>query len=182
MQKMLAFKAEADTVYQFAAFRLDRAHEFVAHEEKITHATLQEIAERILPRIFQKTDKGEYEKHILYAVHQALSLNDVGFRPHGEFSSVRAGGQYEISSKREIQVLAKVTGAVREQQEIEVARSQGAALPNSDLAKFAERARHLIDRSRKDRDVSISTMLLIHEPSTNTSPAYPSRHSVSLEI
>jgi hypothetical protein len=158
IEKLLQFKAETDTIYQLAAFRLNRAHEIVAHENKMTHATLREIAERVLPPTIEKNEKGEYKKHILYAVHQAIARNDAGFRPHGEFSSVRAGGQYEISSKREIQVLAKVTAAVRAQQEIEAARSKGATLADSNLAKFAERARHLIDRSRQTREVGISNI------------------------
>ncbi|KAF4626795.1 hypothetical protein G7Y89_g11361 [Cudoniella acicularis] len=145
--KMSKFWEQADEVYLSASHRLEYAHRYIAHPFKLTFATLNEIAEKLLGTRFPKDDSGQYPIHVLYAVHRSL-VADCGIRSRKK-GTLRAGGQYKILSLNEINEVNRVTECVRLYVD-----SQAKGLSKQfwgPLYTFVKKARHLIDQSRENR-------------------------------
>jgi hypothetical protein len=148
-QKMSDFWARADAAYQKAPSRFDNAHRIMAHANRYSYATLEEIAEKVLSSFIPKTDNGKFSQDVLYALHRSLLRDDFGFRiqPAG---TMRAGGEFEISSMNEVNSVNVVTEWVRNYQELQMRDPE--ALERNQLAMFAKRARWYIDASRESRE------------------------------
>jgi hypothetical protein len=147
--KMSAFWEEADAAYQKAASRFDNAHRIVAHANRFTYATLEEIAERTLSGFIPKTNNGKFSHEVLYALHRSMLRDDIGFRTQ-QAGTMRTGGEYEINSIGEVNSISQVTGYVRSYREALV--KQPEALANHPLTRFANDARELIAASRQSRE------------------------------
>jgi hypothetical protein len=153
IRKMLDFWAKSDVTYQAASTRLDSVHEHVSgiHTHKFAYATLEEIAEKVLPAPTLRKEDGKFPHHVLYAVHRSLLRDDTGFRPQSK-GTLRTGGQYEISSRKEIANVKHVCRMVRLHREQQATIASGfKGLPISQLEQFAIAAQHLIDYSRRFR-------------------------------
>lgn len=148
LKKMTDFWAQSEAVYQAAAARLDNAHSSFADPQRYTYATLDEIADRVLPRSIPKGEDGKFSQPALYAVHRSLLRDDIGFRAQAR-GTLRAGGQYEINSVNEVQIARRVTEYVRKYREDMMMRSKKTW--KSPLHSFITKARNLVDLSRKDR-------------------------------
>jgi hypothetical protein len=148
IRKMQDFWAQADAAYQAAAFRLDNAHAHVANKDRFKYATLEEIAEKLFSKTPVEAKDGKFSQPALYAVHRSLLRHDIGFRAQNK-GNLRAGGQYEINSRNEIECISRVTEYVRVFLENEKAAKW------SHLRGFAIKARQLIDRSRKSRKFTV---------------------------
>lgn len=153
--KMLDFWAASDAAYQAYSPTLDKAHEFIAHLSRFTYATLEHIAEKVLTKEVLKGEGGQFPAHVLYAVHRSLFRDDIGFRPQAK-GTLRTGGQYEISSLKEVRTVKLVREFVRKHREKEAAKASGTGLPSlsdlhsiSELEQFAIAARRVVDSSRK---------------------------------
>lgn len=154
IRKMLDFWAESDVAYQATSSSLDKAHEHVANHTMFKYATLEQIAEKVLPNAASKTKGRDFPDYVLYAVHRSLLRDDIGFRPQTK-GTLRTGGQYEISPVREISTVQLVRQWVRLHREQEAAKASGTTnLPPSQLEQFAIAARRLVDLSRKTRPLT----------------------------
>lgn len=150
VRKMLQFWKDSDTAYRSVASQLDNAHNIVADEADVRHASLVEIANELVPQA-QRSD-GEFPPHILYAVHRCLMQNDIGFRAQSK-GNHRAWGQYEISSLEEVHVIVAVTNAVRKYQEFSINAARGIDSPDSTgFLAFLSKAKRLISASRHVRE------------------------------
>ena len=157
IHKMLDFLAASDAAYQMSSPSLDKAHDCVALQDKYMYATLEQIAEQVLPSTTPKMEGGHFPPHVLYAVHRSLLRNDISFRPQTR-GTLRTDGQYEVSSKSEISNIINTLVHVRRHREKEAIRSSGMGLPSlpdlnstSALERFAIATRKLVDFSRKTR-------------------------------
>ena len=79
VRKMLDFWSKADATYQRAASRLDRAHDLLAHPDRFSYATIQQITRKLLRDVIPYDLDGGYSMPILYAVHRAILRYEVGF-------------------------------------------------------------------------------------------------------
>lgn len=139
IRKMLDFWTQSDVAYQAASVILDGAHEHVAHPIWYRYATIEHIAETILPASTPRTEDGRFPDPVLYALHRSLLRDDLGFRPLMK-GALRAGGLYEISSIGEARHVKRTRRRVR----------SARVIPNS-LQDFAVLARRAIDHSRRTR-------------------------------
>lgn len=150
IRKMLDFWAKSDAAYQAASTILDNVHEHVAGVQKFGFATLEQIAEKVLPTQ-TKCEDGEFPDYVLYAVHRSLLRDDIGFRPQTK-GTLRTGGKYEISPRNEVENIKNVCAMVRLHREQQAAIASGSRhLPRSRLEQFATAAQYLIDHSRQSR-------------------------------
>ncbi|TAQ88991.1 hypothetical protein B7494_g2657 [Chlorociboria aeruginascens] len=127
VKKMRDFWDKADAVYQAAAHRLDAAH---------------------------GAPDGNFPKHALYAVHRSIIRDEIGFKNQNK-GSVRTGGQYEINSVAEVKAVYAVVDQVRIHRERKANIRRDPSVETTNLDQFAERARVLIDLSRKTREFSV---------------------------
>lgn len=156
IQKMLNFWTQSESAYQAVASRLDNSHYIIADQDQFKYATLNEIAERLLPSNILRKKDGTYSIPALYAVHRSLLRGDIGFRSQTR-GTLRAGGQYEIRPRNEIITVARVKGWVRDYQEWQITKNivgknepKGAAI----LRRFSAKAQSLIDRTRQSRQLT----------------------------
>jgi hypothetical protein len=155
--RMLDFWAASDAAYLAASHSLDKAHEHIAHQKRFTYATLEQIAEKLLPSTTSKVEGGHLPAYVLYAVHRSLLRDDLGIRPQTK-GTLRSGGQYEISSHNEVRNTKNACEDVRRHREKEAARASRTGLSSwshlhsmSELERFAIAARTLVDLSRETR-------------------------------
>ena len=145
IRKMLDFWDQSDAAFQAAASRMDNAHQDVSHERSWAYATLDGIANRILPENMFKDENGNFSKPVLYAVHRSLLREDVAFNSQVR-GTLRTGGEYEVIGRQVLKNFQMVRDAVRRYQE---------GLPEQagfiSVEKFATKARRLIDFSRRTR-------------------------------
>lgn len=153
IQKMWNFWMESETAYRAALFKLDNAHQAVADQKFFKYATLEEIADMVLPR-HKKSSRREasvgYPKPVLYALHRALSLDDVGFRPQ-RGGTHRTGGQYEISPLNDVECTNFTVHHVRKYQQDEVKECRGEVVGFDTFREFVGKLQSAIDMSRKAR-------------------------------
>ncbi|MCJ1442959.1 MAG: hypothetical protein MMC23_003456 [Stictis urceolatum] len=159
INKMQAFVREARNTYRTHSREIDHVYKALAHDQKIIFMTLRNITCKILAF----APEFDVPKSTLWAVHQHLRLNELGFLP----STKRHWdeGEWEIIPQSEMSRLDKVRTWVREHQEKAIARVRSApyralyenALTESDgqskteIAGFARRSRETIAESRKHR-------------------------------
>ncbi|KAG9245989.1 hypothetical protein BJ878DRAFT_540734 [Calycina marina] len=151
---MLAFWDAADALFAKTSKYVDSAHVRIAGENEFKYATLAQIADAVFPDSVPRLENGDFPRHVLYALHRALSIHDIGFRAQVR-GTLRAGGEYEISSINEAATIKHVRDLVRHHQQLVMKRESGEeAKDRSKLELFAERARALIDASRERRKLT----------------------------
>jgi len=151
IRKMLNFWTASDAAYQSAAYILDNAHKYAAYPDRFRYAGLEEIADLLLPKSTARKQDGRFPYPVLYAVHRSLLIDGLGFRPQVR-GTLRAGGQYEISSTKEIGTIESVRNVVRAYIEDGMTTKANTrySRPRA-LQRFVTKARRLIDLSRKTR-------------------------------
>lgn len=165
LRKMLQFTQAAEAVYQANAGTLDASSSFIGDPVKYRYLTLDEIADLLLPSSI-KVD-GRYETAALYAVHRAILLDEVFFRPLTE-TGHRRSYLYEVSPMNEVQTIERVKLLVRDYLETPVHRRQGTSRHASPtLSSFLEKAQKAIDQSRLNRKPSTHGII---GPSTSSKP------------
>ncbi|KAM3086770.1 3'-5' RNA exonuclease complex component [Clarireedia jacksonii] len=152
IQKMLRFWSQADDVYHSAGSRLDNAHSLVAHKNTFRYATLEELANELLPETVKIPGQEKHSHYALYAVHRTLLRDDLGFRPQLR-GATRTGGQYEISSLSEVQNMYEFMKIIQQYQEAASHGGRTIKAPK-DLVQCIEECRRLIDLSRRSRPLT----------------------------
>lgn len=148
LEKMLRFWEESEEIYQKTSSRLERAHSLVAKDKSFRYATLEELANEIIPQNISRAEDGTYSKPTLYALHRSLMRDETGFRPQLR-GATRTGGQYEISSKAEVKNIAYVLEAIRKYQN---ALTTSSKLQTSTLLEWFKDCQRAIDKSRKSHE------------------------------
>ncbi|KAI0176247.1 RNB-domain-containing protein [Hypoxylon sp. FL1284] len=146
LRKMLRFAQKAETIYQENAGTLDASSAFIGDPVKQRYLTLHEIAVLLLPESHQ--NDGKFEAHALYAVHRALMLDEIFFRPLRQTGHNRSY-LFEISPLSEVNIIQRVDRLVRAYSE---PSRKGRKSDESRLMKtFIANAQVLIHHSRKRR-------------------------------
>jgi hypothetical protein len=168
---MLDFAKDADDIYRASAKQLDQAFELVAHKDMMSYATLEELAERLLPAELASKNK-KFPASGLYAVHRTLVRSDVGFRC-SNLGTHRVGGKFEISSLAEVKTINGVTSLVRSYQEFVTRPPKNrTSLPFavSVVKSFIEKAQKVLDISRKTRQPTECGTIGSYQSATGNRP------------
>ncbi|PQE20946.1 hypothetical protein CJF30_00002282 [Rutstroemia sp. NJR-2017a BBW] len=152
IRKMLQFWSEADEIYHSAGSRIDTAHALVADKKTFRYATLEELANKILPDTVKAPGQEKHSHPALYAVHRTVLRDDLGFRPQLK-GATRTGGQYEISSLSEVNNMHEFMETIRQFQEAAAHRTLSNKT-HKDLIQCIEECRRLIDLSRRSRPLT----------------------------
>ncbi|KAI0890000.1 mitochondrial protein cyt-4 [Annulohypoxylon maeteangense] len=176
LRKMLNFAHEAEAVYQENAATLDASSSFIGDPETHRYLTLHEIAQLLLPKSYRKN--GKFKPEALYAVHRALLQNEVFFRPLRQTGHKRSY-LFEISPLSEVRIVQRAETMIREYLERQARLSDNQESTESPVLGFVERARELIDQSRKSREWTGAGII---GPSTAPkSKSAPLKHEWSVE-
>ncbi|RDW73983.1 hypothetical protein BP5796_07425 [Coleophoma crateriformis] len=154
VQNMVKFMADADTIYQTAAFKLDTAHRHMAFERIYRYVTLEDIADALLQGTVKKSKNGRYSQPALYAVHRAIVSNEIGFQfqMRGDH---KKGGRYEVAPLREVSNVYAVAEDVRLFVQGKISKEKVAAKgKHLNFLKFVNKAQKMIDRSRASRSLT----------------------------
>ncbi|KAI1415988.1 RNB-domain-containing protein [Hypoxylon sp. FL1857] len=171
LRKMLQFSQDAEAIYQANAGTLDASSAFIGDPVKHRYLTLHEIAELLLPESYQKD--GKFEPHALYAVHRALLLDEVFFRPLRQTGHKRSY-LFEVSPLSEVRIVQRAEMLVRGYMGRLVSGQEPAP---SVVDNFIKDARKLIDQSRETRQWTKSGII---GPSKANAPApAPTAHQWS---
>lgn len=161
VRKMLKFLKQTALVFRDHVDTLDNAHALVASESALDYFTLEQLAEKILPESAKESPGGRYPTWVLYAVHRALTLDPLGFRPQ-RGGTHRYGRKYEVSPKSERSIINRVTDYVRKYQEAQVGGDRVGRLEEAvvlPFVSFIEKAKGLIDLSRMLRKATTAGTL-----------------------
>ncbi|KAI1208851.1 RNB-domain-containing protein [Annulohypoxylon truncatum] len=176
LRKMLTFAQDAEGVYQENAGTLDASSAFIGDPVKHRYLTLHEIAQLLLPKSYLKN--GKFQPEALYAVHRALLQDEVFFRPLRQTGHKRSY-LFEISPLSEVRIVQRAETMVREYLERRAQSLNGETVAESPVVGFVNRARKLIDRSRKNRQWTGTGII---GPSTAANPSSePFKHEWSVE-
>ncbi|CAD6448035.1 1353846e-dc6b-43b6-9319-69fe45749672 [Sclerotinia trifoliorum] len=151
LDQMLKFWAESEAIYQRTFSRLDHAHSLVAKDKSFRYATLDELANEVIPQSIPRTEDGKHSYPALYALHRSLLRDEIGFRPQLR-GATRTGGQYEISSKIEVKNIIYVVEEVRKYQK---APATSLKVQKDSLLKWVKDCQGAVDESRKSRQLTI---------------------------
>ncbi|KAI1639449.1 hypothetical protein F4809DRAFT_595278 [Biscogniauxia mediterranea] len=173
LRRMLQFVHDAEAIYQANAGILDASSAFTGDPEKHQYRTLHEIADLLLPESL-KTD-GKFTPTALYAVHRALLLDEVLFRPL-KVAGHRRSYLFEISPLSEVRLIKQVETMVRA---FLKAKSENGPKWSSPVDHFVSTAREAIDKSRKARQWTESGMI---GPSKASAPSAPQWSDTDREI
>ncbi|KAI9650507.1 3'-5' RNA exonuclease complex component [Ciborinia camelliae] len=149
VEKMLKFWGKSEEIYQCTSSRLDRAHSLVAKDKSFRYATLDELANEIFKTKIPKTKDGTYSYPALYALHRSLMRDEIGVRPQLR-GATRTGGQYEFSSKAEVENIINAVEEVRNYQKT----STDLELRTSSIPKWVKECQEFIDQSRKSHQLT----------------------------
>jgi hypothetical protein len=180
IQKMYSFLTASRFVHQSNAEKLDNAFTVLGGEEKFM--ALSDIAEALIHKGF-KTG-GTFSPAALYAVHKALSLDDIGFRPASLVNHVKSS-IFQINSTAEVALVKKANTLVRNHYQTSAKKKNGGnwsdtQLEASAFGQFILNARMAIDEGRRCRDWSPHGTL---KPSSKpVSVAMPDWSSEDLEL
>lgn len=160
IQKMLHFDNLTMQVKKEYASRLNRIHEIIAHPTKRSHATLHEIAMKVL----KKESREALTDSMLWAVHAALVLNDYCLPLRYSFGT---RPMVDIRSRAEAISMEIVRDWVRDYQESTVNHDTGIEeisdtrqlRTRNPIPGFIDKSRALIRKSRETRDAMPSGFL-----------------------
>ncbi|KOS22517.1 Mitochondrial protein cyt-4 [Escovopsis weberi] len=150
---MTNFRLKSESTYQANLEKLDAARHRLPDEHQARHMTLTQIAEELLPESLRKD--GSFPAYALYAVHTALSRNEMGFRPLNPSSDCRRPDNLiEIFSKNDTAVVEKVALMLREYSDRSVTKLRPphpSDLADIGLGQFLQQARKAVLASREKR-------------------------------
>lgn len=170
LERMRRFRDDSERVYQANMEALDNARLSLCGDSETKYINLFEIAALLLPRDFRAPDG--FPPWTLYAVHLALS-RDVAFRalsPASHFH--RKDHIFEISSKKQTQLLDRITFIVRQHV---LSASKDTALPMSEKTSpkvapfnaFISEAKKVVQASRSSRSWTRNGILAPSEETTS---------------
>lgn len=167
IKRMADFKLAAEAIYQNNLTQLDGARATLAHPRNTTYLSLFEVAEALLPQTLKKN--GEFSAPALYAVHTALSANELGFVPLSPSSGIhRKSHLFEVFSQRQTAIVEKIAVLVREYTEYSSKtrrrRNSATAAQDTALGVFVQQAQKAVEASRQHRRVTSYGIL---EPSSS---------------
>jgi hypothetical protein len=152
LTKLLKFWNEADAAYLSTATQMETIHQAMAHNTRITYATLEEIAEKSLGGVIAKDANGNFNQTILYALHRRILGTDMEFRAQAK-GTLRAGGEYEIASLAEVDDVRKVEALVRSYvEQLMTGTTDTKSSSQGRVTQFVEECRTMIDITRKNQD------------------------------
>ncbi|ATY63088.1 mitochondrial exoribonuclease [Cordyceps militaris] len=156
IEKMDAFRAEAEAAYQRNLASLDAAHKVLSSTNRVRYMSLFQMANALLPESMQVD--GEVPTAALYAVHLALTRHEFGFQPISSSRALHRRDQlYEVFPPDQTSIVEKVALLVR-QYTVVMSKSMltgsEAELSKTALSKFIEQARTAVQNSRKIRDIT----------------------------
>ncbi|KAI9821095.1 MAG: hypothetical protein M1827_003829 [Pycnora praestabilis] len=154
----------AEEIFRKKSTYLDNAHDILAHETELRQASLEDIAPKLLHRS-KAVAETRLTSATLYAVHRALTRNEVGFVSHQR--NHRISYSFYILSKQDLRLFDTVKRWVREFQEHNISSaSQRKGDMKSHLSdnespflRFISKAQRLIRQSRSMRGVSSTGVL-----------------------
>ena len=184
VSRMVEFWSESREIYRKNASRLDNAHDELAHQSDLRYASLLDVARRLL----NKPEPVKVPAVALFAVRSALAVTDFAFNI--DRRSHRLTGYLQIRSKDQVKMVTDVRNWIRDWQEDKAKR---AALRHSGIPmaqrtyktprtaqyvySFVEKAKKIIEQSRKDRQPTTSGFI---SPSKKRFPITPAQDSVSV--
>ncbi len=156
IDKMDAFRAEAEAVYQRNLPNLDAAHKLLSSTNRVRYMSLFQMANTLLPESMQVD--GEVPPAALYAVHTALTRNEFGFQPISSSRALHRRDQlYEVFPLDQTSIVEKVNLLIR-QYTVATSKStltgSNPELYKTALGKFIEQARTAVENSRKIREIT----------------------------
>ncbi|KAM3520929.1 hypothetical protein MY4038_009234 [Beauveria bassiana] len=155
IDRMDAFRAETESVYQRNLANLDAAHKLLSYRHRFRYMSLFQMADALLPNSMRV--EGEVSPAALYAIHLALTRVEFGFRPISSSRALHRRDQlYEIFPQDQTDLVEKVNLLARHYI-VAMARSKipgNDDLANAWLGKFIEQARTAVKNSRKIREIT----------------------------
>ncbi|GAB0138516.1 hypothetical protein EsDP_00006751 [Epichloe bromicola] len=152
--KMTKFRTSAEAIYQGHMTKLDGARSLLSSTRSVNYLSLFEMADILLPANL-KGNQG-FSPPALYAVHTALSRNEVGFSPLSPSADChRRDHLFEVFPSNHTNVITKIATWVREYTDASAKKLRplsASELEEVALGRFILQARDAVSRSRQSRD------------------------------
>ncbi|KAJ3474744.1 hypothetical protein NLG97_g9712 [Lecanicillium saksenae] len=178
IEKMDAFRADAEAVYQRNLSNLDAAHTMLSSTNHVRYLSLFQMANVLLPKSMQV--EGEVRPVALYAVHTAITRKEFGFRPISSSRALHRRDQlYEVFPPDVTRVIDHVSDEVRRYTVLMSRKTLTGGEEKGGFGKFLEQARTAVNNSRKVREI---TPFGILKPSTGGTIPKPNWNSFSKEV
>ncbi|KAJ6786462.1 hypothetical protein PWT90_09343 [Aphanocladium album] len=153
IEKMDAFRADAEAVYQRNLNKLDAAHAKLSSTRHAKYLSLFQMASALLPKSMQVD--GEVRPAALYAVHTAITRNEFGFRPISSSRALHRRDQlYEVFPHDLTGIIEHVSDEVRKYTVYMAKNTAADAEEKTVLGSFLKRARTAVESSRKVRELT----------------------------
>ncbi|TWU78399.1 hypothetical protein ED733_008773 [Metarhizium rileyi] len=170
------FRLSAEAIYQANMTKLDGARQLLSNARGIEYLSLFEIADILLPPDLKGEDG--FSPPALYAVHTALSRNDVAFSPLSPSADChRRDHLFEVFPQSHAHVMTKVATWVREYTDLSAKKMRPLKhdeLGEISLGSFVMQAREAVFKSRQTREWTphgiLKTSLSVTLPKMDWSP------------
>lgn len=177
IDKMTQFRRSSESVYQANMTNLDRARDLLSKPREIRYLSLFEIADILLPANM-KGSRG-FPPPALYAVHTALSQNDIAFSPLSPSADChRRDHLFEIFPQNHAQIITNIAAWVRAYTDSSAKKSRllnRTDLGEIPLGRFILEAREAVAKSRETREWTshgiLKTSPSVTLPASDWSPA-----------
>ncbi|KAG5950313.1 hypothetical protein E4U53_005276 [Claviceps sorghi] len=154
INKMTEFRLSSEAIYQENMARLDGARSLLSDTKTTKYLSLFEMADILLPASL-KGEKG-FSPPALYAVHTALSRNEIGFSPLSPSADChRRDHLFEIFPSNHVDVITKIICWVRQYADLCTKKLRPLNLRELEevsLGRFILQARHAVLQSRQTRE------------------------------
>ncbi|KAF5125947.1 Mitochondrial protein cyt-4 [Metarhizium anisopliae] len=154
INKMAEFRASSEVIYQGNMTKLDGARELLSSARDVKYLSLFEIADMLLPENLKGEDG--FSPPALYAVHTALSRNDIAFSPLSPSADChRRDHLFEVFPQNHAQTMMKIAAWVREYTDSSAKKLRplkDSELEEIALGRFIIQAREAVSYSRQTRE------------------------------
>ncbi|KIE01846.1 Mitochondrial protein cyt-4, partial [Metarhizium majus ARSEF 297] len=154
INKMAEFRASSEVIYQGNMTKLDGARELLSSARDVKYLSLFEIADMLLPDNLKGEDG--FPPPALYAVHTALSRNDIAFSPLSPSADChRRDHLFEVFPQNHAQIMMKIAAWVREYTDSSAKKLRplkDGELEEIALGRFIIQAREAVSYSRQTRE------------------------------
>ncbi|KAH7326507.1 hypothetical protein B0I35DRAFT_137397 [Stachybotrys elegans] len=152
VDKMVEFRTASELLQQSKLHKLDRAQSLLEDPTSRRYMSLFDMVATFFP---EYKNHEEVPPQVLYAIHSALSRDELGFHPLGPSRDChRRDHIYEILPKRQIKLIEKVGLLTREYAYLSALNGrvpQAKDVANTTLGIFLQEARERVRHSRKIR-------------------------------
>ncbi|KAG6250848.1 hypothetical protein E4U46_003310 [Claviceps purpurea] len=153
IEKLTNFRMSAEAIYQANMAKLDRARELLSDPKEFKYLSLFQIADILLPASLKEGKR--FSPPALYAVHTALSRNEISFHPLSASAEChRRDHLFEIFPSDHVNVIHRVVTWVQEYTNATARQSRllsTSKLERIHLGSFILQAREAVARSRESR-------------------------------